>query len=92
MNGHFTLKGKPVADKVLLALWAIHKVGGKAASARFVQRFVKAAFSYDENEGTIANTLARKQSENLVIKTDGGYKLTPTGNKTAEQLAKASKP
>lgn len=90
VNGHFALKDKPLHDKAILALWAIHKVGGKAASGRFVQRFVKSAFSYDENERSITNALVRKQAEDLVIKTDGGYKLTPTGTRYAEALAKKS--
>jgi hypothetical protein len=32
VNGHFVLKDKKVPDKALLALWAIHKLGGKSAS------------------------------------------------------------
>jgi hypothetical protein len=91
INGHFALKDKKVPDKVILALWAIHKVGGKAASARYVQRFIKAAFSYDEKERTIAMALQRKTADDLVIKTEGGYKLTPTGTKHADALAKAAK-
>lgn len=91
LNGHFALKGKKVPDKAVLGLWAIHKVGGKAASARYLQRFIKAAFSYDEKERTIAMALQRKTADDLVIKTDGGYKLTPTGTKHADALAKAAK-
>jgi hypothetical protein len=85
-NGHFALKGKPIHDKAALALWAIHKVGGKAASAGLVQRFIKAAFSYDEKPRSIINALARK--DDLFLKVEGGYKLTPTGNKHAEAIAK----
>lgn len=89
---HFTLKDKKVPDKALVALWAIHKVGGKAASSRYVQRFIKAAFSFDEKDRTIETALARKATEDLVIKIDGGYKLTPTGTRHAEELAKTAKP
>jgi hypothetical protein len=91
INGHFALKDKKVPDKVLLALWAIHKVGGKAASARYLQRFIKAAFSYDEKERTIDMALRRKTADDFVIKTEGGYKLTPTGTKHAEAIAKSGK-
>ena len=35
--------------------------------------------------------LKRKTADDLVIKTDGGYKLTPTGTKHADVLAKAAK-
>jgi hypothetical protein len=31
------------------------------------------------------------KAENLFLKTDGGYKLTPTGTKQAETLAKNAK-
>jgi len=90
INGHFALKGKPVKDKVILALWAIHKVAGKVATALLVQRFIKAAFAYDENERNVANALVRKQGDNQVIKAEGGYKLTPTGSKHADTLSKKS--
>ena len=92
LNCHFALKGKTLQDKILLGLWAIHKVGGKAASGGLIQRFIKAAFSYDENERSIGNALASKKAENLFLKTDGGYKLTPTGSKQAESIAKNAKP
>jgi hypothetical protein len=35
--------------------------------------------------------LQRKTADDLVIKTEGGYKLTPTGTKHADALAKAAK-
>jgi hypothetical protein len=92
--GHFMLKGKTVLDKAVLALWAIHKVGGKAASARYIQRFITHAFSFNEKERSIDTLLQRKKRKNgqeFVIKTDGGYKLTPSGAKHAEQIVKVVK-
>jgi hypothetical protein len=86
IDGHFALKTKRVHDKASLALWAIHKVGGKAASPGLIQRFIKAAFSHDEKLRSVINALARK--DDLFLKVDGGYKLTPTGNKHAESIAK----
>lgn len=92
VNGHFILKDKKIPDKALFALWAIHKVGGKSASPLFVQRFISNAFSYNEKVRTVAVALARKQADDLVLKTEGGYKLTPSGTKHVEQLIKAAKP
>lgn len=88
IDGHFALKTKSVHDKASLALWAIHKVGGKAASPGLIQRFIKAAFSHDEKLRSVINALTRK--DDLFLKVDGGYKLTPTGNKHAESIAKTA--
>ncbi len=88
LNGHFALKGRTLQDKALLGLWAIHKAGGTAASAAFLQRFIKEAFELDENERSIANTLGSPKSQTLFLKTDGGYKLTSSGTKQAEAIAK----
>ena len=50
VNGHFILKDKTVLDKAVLALWAIHKVGGRSASSLYIQRFIEIAFSFNEKE------------------------------------------
>jgi hypothetical protein len=91
VNGHFILKDKTLLDKAVLALWAIHKAGGPSASARYVQRFIAAAFSFNEKERSIDVTLQRKNAHEFVIKADGGYKLTPSGTKRAAEMAKAAK-
>ena len=91
VNGHFILKGKTILDKVVLALWAIHKVGGSSASSLYIQRFIAVAFSFNEKERTLDTTLQRKNAQEFVIKADGGYKLTPSGTKRAAEMAKATK-
>ncbi len=91
IDGHFILKDKTILDKAILALWAIHKVGGKAASGLYLQRFIVAAFSLNEKERSIKVTLKRETAKDFVIKTEDGYKLTPSGTKRAEQLSKATK-
>jgi hypothetical protein len=91
VNGHFILKGKTVLDKAVLALWAIHKVGGGTASSLYIQRFIAVAFSFNENERSLDTTLQRKNAQEFVIKADGGYKLTPSGTKRAVEMAKATK-
>jgi hypothetical protein len=90
VDGHFILKDKTILDKAILALWAIHKVGGKVASPLYVQRFIAAAFSFDEKLRSVRATLDRENARELLIPADGGYKLTPSGTKRAEQLAKAA--
>jgi hypothetical protein len=91
VNGHFILKDKTVLDKAVLALWAIHKVGGPSASARYIQRFIKNAFSFSEKERSLDTILQRKNAQEFVIKGDGGYKLTPSGTKRAAEMAKVAK-
>jgi hypothetical protein len=91
VNGHFILKGKTVLDKAVLALWAIHKVGGNSASSLYIQRFIAVAFSFNEKERTLDTTLQRKNAQEFVIKADGGYKLTPSGTKRAAEMAKAAR-
>lgn len=91
VNGHFILKDKTVLDKAVLALWAIHKVGGPSASARYIQRFIKNAFSFSEKERSLDTLLQRKNAQEFVIKGDGGYKLTPSGTKRAAEMVKAAK-
>lgn len=91
VNGHFILKDKTLLDKAVLALWAIHKAGGASASARYVQRFIASAFSFNEKERSIDVTLQRKNAQEFVIKADGGYKLTPSGTKRAADMVKAAK-
>jgi hypothetical protein len=91
IDGHFILKDKTVLDKAVLALWAIHKVGGKSASALHIQRFIANAFSFKENERTLYTTLQRENAQEFVIKTDDGYKLTPSGTKRATEMGKAAK-
>jgi hypothetical protein len=91
VNGHFILKGKTVLDKAVLALWAIHKVGGNSASSLYIQRFITVAFSFNEKERSLDTTLQRKNAQEFVIKADGGYKLTPSGTKHAAEMAKATK-
>ena len=92
VNGHFILKDKTILDKSVLALWAIYKAGGKAASALYIQRFIFAAFSLTEKERSIRVALERENAQEFIIKGDGGFKLTPSGTKRAEQMAKAAKP
>jgi hypothetical protein len=91
VDGHFIRKDKTILDKAILTLWAIHKVGGKASSALYVQRFIAAAFSFDEKERSVRMTLERENAREFLIPVDGGYKLTPGGTKRAEQMAKAAK-
>jgi hypothetical protein len=91
VNGPFILKDKPLLDKAILALWAIQKAGGVSASARYIQRFIKNAFAFDEKERSLDTILQRKNAQEFVIKTDGGYKLTPSGTKRASEMAKAAK-
>ena len=91
VNGHFILKGKTVLDKAVLALWAIHKVGGTSASSLYIQRFIAGAFSFNENERSLDTTLQRKNAQEFVIKADGGYKLTPSGTRRAAEMARATK-
>jgi hypothetical protein len=91
VDGHFILKDKTILDKAILALWAIHKVGGKVASALYVQRFIAAAFSLNEKQRSVAVTLDRENAREFIIPADGGHKLTPSGTKRAEQMAKAAK-
>jgi hypothetical protein len=91
VNGHFILKGKTILDKAVLALWAIHKVGGSSASSLYIQRFIAVAFSFNEKERTLDTTLQRKNAQEFVIKADGGYKLTPSGTKRAAEMVKAAK-
>jgi len=91
VDGHFILKDKTIIEKAILALWAIHKVGGKVASALFIQRFIAAAFSFSEKQRSIGVTLERENAREFVIQADGGYKLTPSGTKRAEQMTKAAK-
>jgi hypothetical protein len=91
VDGHFILKDKTILDKAILALWAIHKVGGKAASALYIQRFIAAAFSSNEKQRSVGVTLDRENAGEFIISADGGYKLTPSGTKRAEQMAKAAK-
>jgi hypothetical protein len=91
VDGHFILKDKTILDKAILALWAIHKVGGKVASSLYIQRFIAAAFSFNEKQRSVGVTLERENAREFVIPADGGYKLTPSGAKRAEQMAKAAK-
>jgi hypothetical protein len=91
VDGHFILKDKTILDKAILALWAIHKVGGKVASALYVQRFIAAGFSFNEKRRSVRATLDRENAGEFLISADGGYKLTPSGTKRAEQLTKAAK-
>jgi cell division GTPase FtsZ len=91
VNGHFILKGKTVLDKAVLALWAIHKAGGGSASSLYIQRFIAVAFSFNEKERSLDTTLQRKGAQEFVIKTEGGFKLTPSGTKRAVEMAKATK-
>jgi hypothetical protein len=91
VHGHFILKDKTILDKAILALWAIHKVGGKVASALYIQRFIAEAFSFNENQRSVGVTLDRENAHEFAIPADGGYKLTPSGTKRAEQMAKAAK-
>jgi hypothetical protein len=91
VNGHFILKGKTVLDKAVLALWAIHKVGGSSASCLYIQRFIAVAFSFNEKERSLDTTFQRENAHEFVIKADGGYKLTPSGTKRAAEMAKAAK-
>jgi hypothetical protein len=70
---HFILNDKTLLDKGVLALWAIHKVGGASASALLVQRFIASAFSFNEKERSIDTTLQRKNAQEFIIRTDGGY-------------------
>jgi hypothetical protein len=91
VNGHFVLKRKPLLDKAILALWAIHKVGGITASARYIQRFIAGAFSSNEREQSVERSLQRNTAHEFVIKAHGGYKLTPSGTKRAGEMAKAAK-
>jgi hypothetical protein len=91
VNGHFILKGKTVLDKAVLALWAIHKVGGNSASSLYIQRFIAVAFSFNEKERSLDTTLQRKNAQEFIIKADGGYKLTPSGTKRAAEMARATK-
>jgi hypothetical protein len=91
VGGHFVLKDKPLLDKAVLALWAIHKAGGVSASARYIQRFIASAFSFNEKEKSLDTILQRKNAQEFVIKADGGYKLTPSGTKRAVEMAKAAK-
>jgi hypothetical protein len=72
-------------------LWAIQKVGGASASARYIQRFIANAFSFNEKERSLDTILQRKTAQEFVIKAEGGYKLTPSGTKRAVDLAKAAK-
>ena len=85
------LKGKTGLDKAVLALWGIHKAGGKVASALYIQRFIADAFSFKENKRSIDSVMQSKKGQEFVIKTDGGYKLTPSGAKHAEQIVKVVK-
>jgi len=91
VDGHFILKDKTILDKAILALWAIHKVGGKVASALYIQRFIAAAFSFNENLRSVRVAFDRENAREFIIPGDGGYKLTPSGTKRAEQMAKAAK-
>lgn len=91
VNGHFILKNKTLLDKGVLALWAIHKVGGASASARYIQRFIASAFSFNEKERSIDTTLQRKNAQEFIIRADGGFKLTPSGTKRATEMVKAAK-
>jgi hypothetical protein len=91
VDGHFILKDKTILDKAILALWAIHKVGGKVASALYIQRFIAAAFSFNEKQRSVGVTLDRENAREFIISADGGYKLTPSGAKRAEQMTKATK-
>jgi hypothetical protein len=91
VDGHFILKDKTILDKAILALWAIHKVGGKVASPLYMQRFIAAAFSFNEKVRSVRTTLERENAREFLILADGGYKLTPSGTKRAEQMAKAAK-
>jgi hypothetical protein len=87
-DAHFALKGKGLLEKSIGALWAIHKVGGKTASFRFIQRFIAEAFSFNEKERSIDKCLTRDTAREFVIKADGGFKLTPSGGRKAEELLK----
>jgi hypothetical protein len=91
VGGHFILKDKPLLDKAVFALWAIHKAGGVSASARYIQRFIASAFSFNEKEKSLDTILQRKNAQEFVIKADGGYKLTPSGTKRAVDMAKVAK-
>jgi len=91
VSGHFILKDKTLLDKAILALWAIQKVGGASASARYIQRFIANAFSFNEKERSLDTILQRKTAQEFVIKAEGGYKLTPSGTKRAVDMAKAAK-
>jgi hypothetical protein len=91
VNGHFILKGKTVLDKGILALWAIHKVGGASASSLYIQRFIATAFSFTEKDRTLETTLSRENAREFVIRADGGFKLTPSGTKRAAEMVKAAK-
>jgi hypothetical protein len=91
VDGHFILKDKTILDKAILALWAIHKVGGKVASALYIQRFIAAGFSFNEKQRSVGVTLDRENAREFIISADGGYKLTPSGTKRAEQMAKTAK-
>jgi hypothetical protein len=91
VNAHFILKDKTLLDKGVLALWAIHKVGGASASARYIQRFIASAFSFNERERSIDTTLQHKNAQEFVIRADGGFKLTPSGTKRATETVKAAK-
>jgi hypothetical protein len=91
VDGHFILKDKTILDKAILALWAIQKVGSKVASALYIQRFIAAAFSFNEKQRSVGVTLDRVNAREFIISADGGYKLTPSGTKRAEQMAKAAK-
>lgn len=91
VGGHFILKDKTLLDKAILALWAIQKAGGISASARYIQRFISLAFSFNEKERSLDTILQRKNAQEFVIKAEGGYKLTPSGTKRAAEMAKAAK-
>jgi hypothetical protein len=87
-DAHFALTDKNVLEKSICGLWAIHEVGGDVASFGFIQRFIASAFLLKEKERSIEKALTRPTAKLLVIKTEGGFKLTPSGTKRAKELLK----
>jgi len=87
-DAHFALTDKNVLEKSICGLWAIHEVGGEVASFGFIQRFIASAFSLKEKERSIEKALTRTTAKLLVIKGEGGFKLTPSGTKRAKELLK----
>lgn len=93
-DGHSLLANRSLADKGLVALWAIKQIAAKdvkMVSARFLSQFLHSAFEHMENPRNLDRALKKENGKTVINTTGTQFQINGTGVKYVEDLIKVSK-
>lgn len=89
IDGHSIAQNASMKDRGIFGLWAIYKATGgavKVVSANKLADFIYKAFVVKSDVRSLGRALETKP-EGKVLRVSGGYEVSPSGIKQAEQMA-----